>query len=90
MAYMTNMDLQALQMFARELETFKNNINGHCKTLESGIVDCQKFMLDDNSKQALRNSEQLCHEIRESLQPTQLLLEKVNRIIQIMNNMPTM
>jgi len=87
---MTNMDLQALQSFASALENFKQNVEAHCNTLESGISGCQRFMQDDNSKQVLRDGQQVCVDIRACLNPTQMLLDRVRRVIQILNSIPEM
>ena len=87
---MTNMDLQALQAFARSLEDFKQNVESHCNTMESGISACQRFMQDASSQKALRDGQQVCVDIRACLNPTQMLLERVRRVINIMNNIPEM
>ena len=90
MGNMTNMDLQALQSFATALENFKQNITSHCNTMEGGISGCQRFMQDANSQKALRDGQQICMDIKACLNPTEMLLERVRRVIQIMNSNPEM
>ena len=90
MSNMTNMDLQALIHFANALENFKQNVTAHCNTMESGLAGCQQFMKDANSQKALRDGQQICTDIKASLNPAEMLLEKVRRIIQILNNVPEM
>ena len=87
---MTSMDLAALRAFQSALEEFKRNVENHCNTMESGISGCQRFMLDASSQKALRDGQQVCTDIRACLDPTQMLLERVRRVIAIMNNMPEM
>ena len=90
MSNMTNMDLQALQTFASALENFKQNVTAHCNTMESGILGCQRFMQDVSSQKALRDGQQICMDIKACLNPTEMLLERVRRVIQIMNCNPEM
>ena len=90
MSNMTTMDLQALQSFANALESFKQNVESHCNTLEGGISGCQRFMQDENSQHALRDGKQVCDDIRACLNPTEMLLERVRRVIQTMNSTPEM
>lgn len=87
---MINMDLQALQTFANALENFKQNVTAHCDTMESGIVGCQRFMQDASLQKALRDGEQICMDIKACLNPTEMLLERVRAVIQIMNCIPEM
>ena len=88
MSSMTNMDLQALREFANALENFKQSVEVHCSTLEGGISGCSRFMKDASSQKALRDGQQVCMDIRACLNPTEMLLERIRRIIQIMNSMP--
>lgn len=90
MGNMTNMDLQALQSFAIALEIFKQNITAHCNTMEGGISGCQRFMQDANSQKALREGQRICLDIKACLNPTEMLLERIRRVIQIMNSNPEM
>ena len=87
---MTSMDLAALRAFEGALEEFKRNVENHCATMESGISGCQRFMQDASSQKALRDGQQVCVDIRACLNPTQMLLERVRRVIGIMNSMPEM
>ena len=90
MGDMTNMDLQALRSFESALESFKMNIENHCMTMESGISECSKFMLDANSQKALKNGQQICQDIRTCLKPTENVLGIVRSYINILNSMPGM
>ena len=90
MSGMTEMDLHALQSFKNALETFKQNVETHCKTLEGGISSCQKFMKDANSQKALREGQQVCVDIRACLNPTEQLLELVRNAITALNGIPEM
>lgn len=90
MSNMTNMDLQALNNFANALENFKQNVTVHCNNMESGIAECQQFMKDANSQKALRDGQQICTDIKASLNPAEMLLEKVRRMIQLLHSAPEM
>ncbi len=90
MANLTNMDLDALKAFARSLEDFKQSVEAHCNTMDSGISGCQQFMKDASSQKALLDGQQICTDIRAALNPTQMLLEKIRSVIQYMENEPTM
>ncbi len=90
MSDMTQMDLQALNNFANALENFKQNVTAHCNTMESGIASCERYMQDVNSRKALLGGRQICIDIKASLNPAEMLLEKVRRMIQILNNVPEM
>lgn len=90
MGNMTEIDLIALQSFAKALENFKYSVDTHCKNLEGGIVGCQRFMKDANSEKVLREAEQVCMDIRACLNPTEMLLERVRQAIYLMNSSPEM
>lgn len=90
MSNMTNVDSAALQAFANALENFKQNVESHCRTLEGGIAGCQRFMKDANSQKALQEGQQVCTDIRACLNPTEMLLEHVRRMVTLLNSAPEM
>ncbi len=90
MSEMTQMDLQALNNFANAIENFKQNVTSHCNTMESGITSWGRYMQDIYSRKALLHGRQICVDIKASLNPAEMLLEKVRGMIQILNNVPEM
>ena len=83
---LTKLSLSELREFAEALETFKANIEKRCNHMENGMNSCSKYMKDETSQQLLRKSAQSVAEIRECLNPTTLLLEKVYRMIDILTS----
>ena len=81
MADLTTMELSELISFADSLELFTSNISSRCSNMEDNISDCYAFMRDEKSQKSLKDAAQVCMDIRETLSPAQMLLDKVLRMI---------
>ncbi len=82
---LTKLSLSELREFAQALETFKSNIEKRCNNMEDGLNSCSAFMSEDEvSKKLIEKARITLANIRECLNPTVLLLERVYRMISQM------
>lgn len=81
---MSTWELEALERFADELETFKKNVLAECTHMERGVRSCQKYMLDD-SQEALRKGNEVALNVRACIEPTERLLNLIYDIIHDVN-----
>lgn len=77
MADLTTMERAELRTFGDALESFISSVSSHCSNMENGVANCATFMKDEKSQEALRDVAQVCMDIRETLSPAQMLLDKV-------------
>lgn len=74
---MTTMERAELRTFGNSIESFVSDVSSHCTSMENGIAYCASYMKDVESQKALRDAADVCMNIRSTLSPAQMLLQKV-------------